>query len=177
MSEEQEMPKARRPIPESFSIQDVLKLLAERDEQHMKQMMEFAKELRKPTEREQKELDEKEKRVAELQRRRLDMAKREEDSKETKKRGCAHSTTHGGTGVTSHQWRGQVHTPAHCDPFFTPTCTQCLTQLPKIRATTEMLTQGVNLDAYKGINMDVLLKWGEQSWVGHEERHPDLQVA
>jgi len=164
-------------IPESFNVQDVLKLLAERDEAHMKQMMEFAKELRRPTEREQKEIDDKEKRVSQQQQARFKLAQSEVDRKEMQKRSCAHSTTHGGTGVTTHQWRAQVHTPSHCDPYFRPTCTQCLSSLDPIRATTEMITQGVNLDQYKGVNMEVLLKWAGESWKGHEDRHPNRQAA
>lgn len=167
----------KRVIPESFSVADVLSLIKQMNEDNQRNMIAAIQEMKKPSEREQKELDEKEKRIAQAQQARVKLAKAEEDRKESQKRSCAHATTHAGTGVTSHQWRGQVHTPGHCDPYFTPMCTQCFTQLKPIRATTEMLTQGVNLDLYKSVNMKDLLTWAEASWQGHEERHPHLQVA
>lgn len=180
MSDEPEVrvPPPRRPaIPETFTIQDVLKLLAEQGKEHTRQMMEFAKELKKPTEREQKEIDEKEGRIKQHQEARMKTARAQEASKAMQRRSCPHGTTHAGTGQTMHQWRAQVHTPSHCDPYFLPTCTQCQSPLDPIRATAEMLTQGVNLDLYKGLNMDTLLRWAPESWKGHEDRHPSRKAA
>lgn len=164
-------------IQESFTIQDVLTLLQAQSEENRKQMMDFARELKKPTEREQREIDDKDLKLKQHQETRLKLAKAEEDRKEMQKRTCQHGTMHSGTGILHHQWRAQVHTPAHCDAYFQPRCTQCATALDPIRATAEMLTQGVNLCDYKSINMQTLIDWAPLSWKGHEDRHPFQKAA
>jgi hypothetical protein len=172
LSDEQ-MPQPRRrqeTIPESFSVQDVMKLLQTQQEQNAKLMMEFAKELKKPSDREQKELDEKDARIRQRQEAGIKLGKAEEQRRIMQRTNCNHATTHPGTGVTKHAWRScGVQTPAGLDPSFTPICQQCQTTLPKIRATTEMVSQGVNLDMYAAIDMPTLLRWSEESWKGHEE--------
>lgn len=169
--------KKKATIPESFGVADVLALIKQMNEDNQRNMISAIQEMKKPSAREQKDLDEKEARIVQHQKARLNLAKAEENRKIMQRKSCQHGTTHAGTGVTSHQWRGQIHTPSHCDPYFLPTCTQCGSQLDPVRATTEMLTQGVNLDLYKAINLDVLLKWGEESWKGHEARHPKNPIA
>jgi hypothetical protein len=156
---------------------DMLQLLAKMNEDNQKNMMAMVAEMKKPTEREQKELDVKEAKLVQQQATRLKMAQAEEQRKEMQRKSCAHGTTHGGTGVTTHQWRGQVMTPSHCDPYFLPRCTQCNTALKPIRASAEMMTQGVNLNMYAGLNIPILEQWADVSWKGHEDRHPSGNYA
>lgn len=150
-------------VPVGVSMEEVFKLISQMDQSRHEQMLAFAKELKKPTDREQKKMDEDDKRVAQHQTARLAQAQAEEQRKVMAEKYCPHSTTHPGTGVTKHAWRAQVHAPANHKPFFVPTCQICRTQLPKILATTDMLTNGVNLDQYNGIDADRLRLWAQQA--------------
>ena len=146
-----------------ISMQEVFELISKMDESRHAQMLEFAKELKKPTEREQKKIDEEEKRYQAQQKARLAQAQAEEQRKKMSAERCPHATVHPGTGVVRHAWRAQVHAPAGEKPFFVPTCQICWTQAPRILATPDMLTQGVNLDQYTGIDFERLKKWAEQA--------------
>jgi hypothetical protein len=147
-----------------MQMEDVFKLIAKMSEDQQANMMKFAAELKKPTEREQKELDAKEARVASQQQARMEMARSEIMRKESLRHGCSHSSFNQATGQSKHAWRAQVHTPGRGEkPFFVPMCQICHTTLPKILATPDMLTQGVNLDMYQGIDLERLEKWAEQA--------------
>jgi hypothetical protein len=124
--------------------------------------MEAIKELKKPSEREQRKLDEDDARVARAQKECLELAKADVTRREMNARGCGHVRTHPGTGVTKHLWRAQVHTPAGKQPYFMPTCQGCQTQIGPIPATADMLREGVNLDQYPGITAEALKTWAEQ---------------
>ena len=151
-----------------LDIEAVLKLIGQMNADNQQNMIAAIAEMKKPTEREQKKLDAEEVKIVQHQKSRIALAHAEEDRKASLRRNCAHATTHPGTGVTKHTWRAQVHTPANVKPYFVPTCTQCFSQLTPILASTEMLTQGVNLDQYAGINMDVLTNWAKSAQKGQE---------
>jgi len=167
LSDEQNIPQPRRHTQPTtqpgIDMEAIFQMIAKMDENNQKNLMLAISEMKKPTTAEQKIIDEKDARTKQHQEARLKMAQAEEQRKASQIRTCAHATTHPGTGVTKHSWRAQVHTPAGEKPYFVPTCQQCLTQLPKILATTEMLTQGVNLDQYAGIDMNVLKNWAAQT--------------
>ena len=148
-----------------ISMEEVMRLIATMGEQQHTNMLAAIAELKKPSEREQKKIDAEELRLKQQQENRLKLAMAEEERKKNNAAGCSHATFHPGTGVTRHAWRAQVHTPHKEKPYFVPTCQICQTQLPKILATTDMLTGGVNLDQYLGIDADRLKKWAEQSQV------------
>lgn len=142
-----------------LDMEAILKIVGQMNADNQQNMLAAIAEMKKPTVREQKKLDEEDLKFRQHQQSRIALAHSEENRKEALRRNCAHATTHPGTGVTKHTWRAQVHTPHGVAPYFVPTCTQCFSQLPQILATTEMLTQGVNLDQYAGLNIDVLKNW------------------
>lgn len=137
-------------------------ILSQLNESNREQMMEFAKELRKPTEREQRKLDEEDKRIARAQKERLELAKAQMEAKRLNALGCGHVRTHPGTGVTKHLWRAQVHTPNGKAPYFMPTCQGCQTQIGPIPASPNMLREGVSLDQYPTLTVEALEKWALQ---------------
>lgn len=145
-----------------ITMEQVFELISKMNEQNQQNMLTAIAEMKKPSAREQAEIDAKEKRVAEQQKARIQLAQSEERRKELNRLGCPHSTFHPGTGVRKHSWRAQVHTPAGEKPYFKPTCTQCWTQGPKILATPDMLTNGVNLDQYADIDLARLEAWAKQ---------------
>jgi len=163
LSDEQNIPQPRRKAEPGVDMEAIFQIIAKMDENNQKNLMLAIAEMKKPTAAEQKSLDEKDLKTKQHQEARLKMAQAEEQRKSSQMRSCSHSTTHPGTGVTKHSWRAQVHTPLNEKPYFVPTCMQCLCQLPKILATTEMLTQGVNLDQYNGIDLNVLKNWAAQT--------------
>ena len=147
-----------------ISMEEVFKLIAKMSADQQENMMKFAAELKKPSDREQKEIDAKEARIKQNAEARLNQAKAEELQKEYLRTNCPHGTAHPGTGSFKHAWVAQVHTPGHGEkPYFRPFCQQCKTLMPKITASADMLTQGVNLDKYVGIDADRLKKWAEQA--------------
>ena len=137
-------------------------ILSKMGSDNREQMMEFAKELRKPTEREQRKIDEEDKRLERAQSERLALAKAEVQRRENNRLGCPHARINQATGVSRHMWRAQVHAPTGVQPYAVPTCQMCQTQTGKIPASPDMLTQGVNLDQYAGLTYDALTKWAEQ---------------
>src|SRR5689334_403460 len=151
------------PDPVGVTMEHIFQLIAKMDENNQKNMLAAIAEMKKPTAVEQEKLDKEAKRIAEQQQARLKLAEAEENRKRLMARGCQHATTHPGTGVTKHAWRAQVHTPANEKPYLVHTCMQCLTQTPRILATPEMLTQGVNLDQYVGLDFETLKNWAAKT--------------
>lgn len=122
-------------------------------EQHamfMDGLKQFAADLRKPTDAEQVKLD---KERADLERKlqaRIKVAMAEEQSKAMLKKACNHAMPNG-----KHLWRAQVNQ----DGYFRPICLKCPTVLPPIKATMEQMKEGVDLEQYASIDMDMLEKW------------------
>jgi len=137
-------------------------ILSQLSESNREQMMEFARELKRPSEREQRKLDEEDRRIARAQQERLELAKAQMEAKRLNALGCGHVRTHPGTGVTKHLWRAQVHTPNGRAPFIMPTCQGCQTQIGPIPASAQMLREGVELDRYPSLTQEALEKWAEQ---------------
>lgn len=137
-------------------------ILAQLTESNREQMMEFAKELKKPSEREQRKLDEEESRIKRSQLEKLELAKAEEERKKNQQNNCGHVRYHPLTGTGGHLWRAQTYTPKGVAPYMVPICLGCNMEGPKIPATADMLREGVELHKYPGITLDALNKWGEQ---------------
>lgn len=156
-------------MAEGTQMQEILTALAgilkQQSEQQQQQFLEAIRELKKPSPEEQAKLDREKQQTERRVREQVELAKIETERREATKRGCPHSTTHPGTGVVRHTWRAQVHTPAGKAPYFIPTCSQCLTQLDPIPATPEMLTNGVQLDMYRSLDMAQLVKWADANKV------------
>jgi len=146
-----------------LNMEQVFALIGKMNEDNQKNLLTAISELRKPTPREQEKLDKEEAKIKAQQEGRLKLAMAEEQRRKNNALGCRHATVHPGTGVVKHAWRAQVHTPHGEKAFFVPTCQICWTQTPKILATPDMLTQGVNLDQYTTIDYEVLKKWADQS--------------
>jgi hypothetical protein len=138
-------------------------ILAQLTANQTTQMMDFAKELKKPSEREQRNLDEEDAKIARAQKERLEMGRAEVQRKEMNARSCGgHVRVHPGTGVTRHLWRAQVHAPDGRQPYIMPTCQNCQTQVGPIPASMEMIRNGVSLENYPALTEEALRKWAEQ---------------
>lgn len=144
------------------SMKDIFDIIAQMDANNQKNILLAIQEMKKPTEAEQKKMDEEAVKLKQKQEARLKLAKAEEDRKINQARSCPHATVHPGTGVVKHAWRAQVHTPDGQPAYFVPTCMQCWTQGPKILATMDQVKNGVNLDQYVGIDIDRLKLWAKQ---------------
>jgi hypothetical protein len=155
--------------PQGVQMEEVMvaisTLIKQMNEDNREAFLSYIKEVKKPSDLDQRKLD----LEATKERRRIeesiDQARIEIERRENVKRSCSHTMYHPGTGVERHLWRGQVHAPANEKPYFIPTCTKCRTQLPKILATPEMLTNGVNLDQYIHLNVETLERWAKQAEV------------
>jgi len=150
------------PETETMSVPDVMKFLAEQNRQNQEALLAAIKELKKPSEFEQRKIDKENEVLRNKQMSRLTEAKAEVERKEMRMRNCPHAAAHP-MGYTMHLWGGQAHTPANQPAYFVPTCGRCQTQLPKVYCTPEQLTQGINLYTYKNIGIEDLLKAAEHS--------------
>lgn len=155
--------------PQGMQMKEILvamsTLMQQMSEGNRETFLDAIKELKKPTEVEQKKLDQEATKTARQAKERIDLATVEMNRIKYMEENCPHTTYHPGTGVERHLWRAQVHAPANQKPYFVPTCTACRTQLPRIQATPDMLTNGVNLDQYIRLDLDVLKSWAKKSWV------------
>lgn len=151
-------PIARRPSQNSVAAVNPTSVMPAMTAE---QFMELVRELRKPSESEQRKLDKEDEQIRRANEARLEQGKAEMQRKEMMKRGCQHATFNQATKVASHTWRAQVHTPHGKSPYFVPLCEQCHTTLPKIKANPVMLTDGVNLHNYPTLTMQELEHWAE----------------
>ena len=137
---------------QTFTMKQVMELLAVQSAESQKNLMEFVKELKKPSETEQAKLDADERKLKKQQEHRLAVQTAEVVKKEQLKKYCPHGTTHPGTHVFSHAWRAQVNS----NGYWVPTCQQCLTQLKPIKATQYEFQNGVNLNLYSNLDVAAL---------------------
>src|SRR5580765_5610185 len=80
--------QAMAETPQLDAMEALKAILAQMSESNREQMMEFAKELRKSTEREQRKIDEEDKKIKSAQLERLELAKADEQRKLMNARGC-----------------------------------------------------------------------------------------
>jgi hypothetical protein len=67
-----------------------------------------------------------------------------EEDKAMRRANCPHAIVHPTNGTRMSAWRGQVN----ADNCYRPTCTICLTEMPRIPASTDEIRGGVNLNLY-----------------------------
>lgn len=147
-----------------MSMEQAFELLAKMNESNQKGFLEAIKELKKPTEQEQKKIDEENARTLQRVKSAALQAKMAEEQRERIAKTCPHGTYHPGTGAFTHQFRAQIHSPFGEKPYFQPRCTQCGTTVKgKIYATPDQMQNGINLDQYKGIDLARLQAWADQS--------------
>lgn len=134
-------------------------------------MIQFAKELKKPSAEEQAKLDKDRAKTLERALAAKKLARAEEQRQENQARGCPHGTTHSGTKVFTHQWRAQVHTPDGEKPYYVPRCTQCGTtwdrwvgaSSPKIAASSDQIQNGVNMDKWGSDDIQRVFEWAKRN--------------
>lgn len=151
----------------------VFELIGKMSAENRETMLEFAKEIRKPTPKEVREEAENEKKEERIRNNRLvqlENAKKQAAADEARASGCSHASYNPATGITKHSWRAQVHTPAGVKPYFVPTCDMCHYQIRDGKgdpvhfpASVDMLTNGVNLDQYIALDLDKLKTWYKQT--------------
>lgn len=149
------------PEQKPITMQDVMALLAQMNEQNQNNLVEAIAEMKKPTAEQQAKMDADALKLKQQQDARYKLAKAEEDRKKMQQEFCPHSSYNAATGIQKHAFRAQVHTPNGEKPYFRPMCIQCNWIGPKILATPDMLTQGVNLDTYAGLNVERILQWAK----------------
>jgi len=162
------------PTP-GLDMASVFELIGKMSEENRKSMLEFAAEIRKPTPKEVREEAENEKKEARIRANRLvqlENAKKQAAAEEARATGCSHASYNPATGVTKHAWGAQVHTPDGVAPYFVPTCQLCNYQIKDEKgnaihfpATVTMLTNGVQLDKYIGLDLESLRNWSKQKQV------------
>lgn len=136
-------------------------LTAEQLQQVLESVVAAAK---KPNEYEQELIDEKRAQKKRLAMEAVERGKAETEMREMRKRNCPH---HNGK---THTWVAQAHTPAGEKPYFIPTCQRCQTQLARIECSTEQVTNGINLNIYKTLDMAGLERMAER-------QHPKVEVT
>lgn len=152
---------------------EAMQLIAAMGEQNKAAMVEFAKEIRKPTPKEEREEEEnrkKEERIRQNRLTQLENAKKQALAEEARLTSCSHAFYNPATKITNHAWGGQVSTPAGQNPYFIPICGICKYQLKdehgnllKFPATMDMITGGVNLDQIPYLDVDKLRAWYKQA--------------
>lgn len=145
-----------------LSIAEVIQLMSQMNAQNQNSLIEAVKELKKPNEFEQIEID---KKLAQQKKKAEDhvaFGRIEEERKVMKVRSCSHSRHNPANNTDFHLWRGQVHDGDQGKPYFIPTCLDCNTQLPKIFCTQEQIREGVGLNKYR-VDIEILLNWAEST--------------
>lgn len=157
------MAEASEPNVQGMQIADVIALISKMGEQNQNALLEAVKELKKPNEFEQIEIEKKLNQLKQKADNHVAFGRIEEQRKQMKVQSCPHARINPATKISFHLWRGQVHTGDQGKPYFMPTCLDCQTQLPKIYCSPEQLTEGVGLNNYNGVDIESLLKWSEMS--------------
>lgn len=114
-------------------------LLAEQAKQNQANMMEMVKELKKPTEAEQRKLDKESSDARAKAKAARIAAEAEEQRKQMLRDNCSHERPDG-----QHLWVAHVN----ADSCWRAMCQGCRTVMPPVVAAAEQAQQGVNLGAY-----------------------------
>jgi len=163
----------------TVTVDVMLKLVNEMNAASDKRMLDFVRELKKPTAAEQKQMDLD---AAKLRQRVENAAKQamiEEQARDNAAKYCPHGTTHHATRMFTHQFRAQVMTPAGEKPYYIPRCTQCGSTWdrvyglpsPKLLASQEQLKEGINLHEWSVDDIKRVIEWAKAN------PHPDVMAA
>lgn len=139
------------PPPDNSMVEILMAKFQELMQQNSDNTIALAEALRKPTELEQKKLDEE--RDARIKRHAMsvEIAQRKQGMDAALQAQCrseGHANPNGGT-----RFRAQVNS----DGFFVPVCLKCHIQLPKVKATADEIQNGVMLGQYKNLTEDALI--------------------
>jgi hypothetical protein len=157
--------------PQTFTMEQVMQMMATMSRDNREALIEFAKELKKPSAEEQIKMD---KEKAKLQERVLSAAKlaqSEEKARDNAAKYCPHGTLHPGTKAFTHQWRAQVATPYGEKAYYIPRCTQCGStwdrvyglSSPKLIASDDQMLNGVNMDQWSTEDIKRVVEWARQN--------------
>ena len=152
---------------QGLSAEQLTQILEAINSRSDERMINFAKELKKPSPEEQAKIDKEKAKLRERTLAAAKLAQAEEQGKENAARGCPHGTTHEGTQVFTHQWRAQVCTPVGEKPYYIPRCTQCGSTWdrvyglpsPKVLASPEQLQGGVNMNDWTTEDVRRVVEW------------------
>ena len=172
---EAKVPKEKQ-VVQGFTIDQVLELLNHQSVENQKNLLLAIQELKKPSPEEQAKLDQEHRKLKERAAAAVKVAMAEEQGKENAAKFCPHGTTHKGTHVFTHQWRAQVMTPDGEKPYYIPRCTQCGSTWdrvyglpsPKLLASTDQMTQGVNMDQWSDQDIERVVEWAKRNPVAEE---------
>jgi hypothetical protein len=157
--------------PATFTMEQVMQMFGTLQKDNRDALIEFARELKKPSPEEQAKLDKEHAKLKERAAAAVKLAMAEEKGKENAAKFCPHGTTHKGTHVFTHQWRAQVMTPHGEKPYYIPRCTQCSSTWdrvfglpsPKILATSDQLQGGVNMDQWTDEDIRRVVEWARRN--------------
>lgn len=128
----------------------MMQLVREMGRQNQEQMLALAAELRKPTELEQKKLDEEKASQLKRVQMAIAVAKAQEDQDAITQAACTHTRT---DGVTC--FYGQVNSNGHC----VPKCSRCGLQTSPIKATDQERINGIQLQQRGNVTRESLENW------------------
>lgn len=156
------MPKDDQ-LPQNFTIKDVMLMMEEVNKAADERMFKLVHEMKKPTEAEQRKIDN-EKMLLDrrMENRRREMIA-EEKARTDAQKICPHKKkARNGTFVSA--WGGQVNS----DGYWYPLCTTCQLVGPEVKAPQEWITGGVNATdpehpIWTSLNFATLLEWQKRS--------------
>lgn len=128
----------------------MMQLVREMGRQNQEQLVALAAELRKPTEMEQKKLDEE--KASQLKRslNAIAAAKAQDAERSIRQANCTHTRKDGVTCFV-----GQVNSDGYCVPF----CTRCECTTSPIRATDQERINGIQLQQRGNVTRESLENW------------------
>lgn len=155
MSTENEVEKRGpgRPLNKPAEESEMMQLIKAMGEQNKEQLIALAAELRKPTELEQKKLDEE--KVSQLKRAEMAIAvaRAQAEQDAITQSNCTH-TRHDGVSC----FIGQVNSDGYCIPF----CTRCRLTTSPIKANDQERVNGIQLQQRGGVTRESLENWARQ---------------
>ena len=146
--------KPKAEVPAGVDLDLVKELIAQMQAGNTETLRSLASELRKPTELEQKKLDDD--KASQLRRAQMaisaaKMKERQDNAliAQCRSENGGHANDNGGT-----RFRAQVNS----NGYYVPLCMKCHLQLPPIKATAEEIQNGVMLGQYKTLTEDQLIQ-------------------
>lgn len=132
---------------------EMMQLVREMGRQNQEQLIALAAELRKPTELEQKKLDEEKASHLKRSENAVRAAQAQEQQMAILQANCTHTRN---DGVTC--FIGQVNSNGYC----VPVCTRCGVQTSPIRATDQERINGIQLQQRGNVTRESLENWARQ---------------
>lgn len=124
------------------------------------QTLEAVREIKKPSEREQRKLDEELKIERQNRVRKVRETVEIERVERVKQFHCQHIKAAEGVHERAHAFRGQVNNDNCCRPL----CVRCFKSFPAFKVSDEQLKSGMNLGAIKDLTAEILYRAHMQSF-------------